>query len=141
MKNEDLIAKVLKSFFFKSATKRAGKYAGKGLAILELLREALVKAKDIAGKENKGVGTVLSEKVMTLTRMIKSYVSGDYKIIPWASIVKMIAVLLYFVSPIDLIPDFIPVLGLTDDFALIMWLFSSLADDFANFEAWEKGKL
>jgi uncharacterized membrane protein YkvA (DUF1232 family) len=138
---QDLITKVLKSIFFKTATKRAGKFAGKGLAILELLREALVKAKDIGAKENKGVGTVLSEKVTTLARMIKSYVSGDYKIIPWGSIVKMIAVLLYFVSPIDLIPDFIPVLGLTDDFALIMWLFSSLADDFENFEAWEKGKL
>lgn len=138
---QDLITNVLKSIFFKTATKRAGKFAGKGLAILELLREALVKAKDIGAKENKGVGTVLSEKVTTLARMIKSYVSGDYKIIPWGSIVKMIAVLLYFVSPIDLIPDFIPVLGLTDDFALIMWLFSSLADDFENFEAWEKGKL
>jgi uncharacterized membrane protein YkvA (DUF1232 family) len=138
---DDLISKVLKSIFFKTATKRAGKFAGKGLAILELLREALVKAKDIAAKENKGVATVLSEKVTILARMIKAYVSGDYKIIPWASIVKMIAVLLYFVSPLDLIPDFIPVLGLSDDFALIMWLFSSLADDFENFEAWEKGKL
>lgn len=138
---EDLITKVLKSIFFKSATRKAGKYAGKGLAILELLREALVKAKDIAGKENKGVGDVLAEKVTTLTRMIKAYVSGEYKIIPWGSIVKMIAVLLYFVSPIDFIPDFIPILGLTDDFALIMWLFNSLKDDFNDFEAWEKGKL
>jgi uncharacterized membrane protein YkvA (DUF1232 family) len=138
---DDLIGKVLKSIFFRTATKRAGKFAGKGLAILELLREALVKAKDIAGKENKGVGTVISEKVTTLARMVKAYVSGEYKIVPWASIVKMIAVLLYFISPIDLIPDFIPVLGLSDDFALIMWLFSSLADDFENFEAWEKGKL
>ena len=111
------------------------------MAILELLREALVKAKDIAGKENKGVGDVLAEKVTTLTRMIKSYVSGEYKIIPWGSIVKMIAVLLYFISPIDFIPDFIPILGLTDDFALIMWLFNSLKDDFNDFEAWEKGKL
>jgi uncharacterized membrane protein YkvA (DUF1232 family) len=138
---EDLITKVLKSIFFKSATRKAGKYAGKGLAILELLREALVKAKDIAGKENKGVGDVLAEKVTTLTRMIKAYVSGEYKIIPWGSIVKMIAVLMYFISPIDFIPDFIPILGLTDDFALIMWLFNSLKDDFNDFEAWEKGKL
>lgn len=138
---EDLITKVLKSIFFKSATRKAGKYAGKGLAILELLREALVKAKDIADKENKGVGDVLAEKVTTLTRMIKSYLSGEYKIIPWGSIVKMIAVLLYFISPIDFIPDFIPILGLTDDFALIMWLFNSLKDDFNDFEAWEKGKL
>ena len=141
MKTEDLVSKVLKSIFFKVATKRAGKFAGKGLAILELLREVLVKAKAVATEKDSSVGSVLADKVTTLSRMVKAYVSGEYKIIPWGSIVKIIAVLLYFISPIDLIPDFIPFLGLTDDFALTMWLFSSLADDFANFEAWEKGKL
>ena len=141
MKAEDLVSKVLKSIFFKNATKRAGKFAGKGLAILELLREVLVKAKAVATEKDSSVGSVLADKVTTLSRMVKAYVSGEYKIIPWGSIVKIIAVLLYFISPIDLIPDFIPFLGLTDDFALTMWLFSSLADDFANFEAWEKGKL
>ena len=141
MKTEDLVSKVLKSIFFKAATKRAGKFAGKGLAILELLREVLTKAKSVATEKDTSVGSVLADKVTTLSRMVKAYVSGEYKIIPWGSIVKIIAVLLYFISPIDLIPDFIPFLGLTDDFALTMWLFSSLADDFANFEAWEKGKL
>ena len=141
MKKEDLISRVLKSIFFKTATKRAGKFAGKGLAILELLREVLVKAKAVATEKDSSVGSVLADKVTTLSRMVKAYVSGEYKIIPWGSIVKIIAVLLYFISPIDLIPDFIPFLGLTDDFALTMWLFSSLADDFANFEAWEKEKL
>ena len=141
MKQEDLITKILKSVFFKSATKRAGKFAGKGLAILELLREVLVKAKSVANEKNTSVGSVLADKVTTLSRMVKAYVSGEYKLIPWGSIVKIIAVLIYFISPSDLIPDFIPFLGLTDDFALTMWLFSSLADDFANFETWEKGKL
>ena len=141
MKKEDLISRVLKSIFFKTATKRAGKFAGKGLAILELLREVLTKAKTVATEKDSSVGSVLADKVTTLSRMVKAYVSGEYKIIPWGSVVKIIAVLLYFISPIDLIPDFIPFLGLTDDFALTMWLFSSLADDFANFEAWEKGKL
>jgi uncharacterized membrane protein YkvA (DUF1232 family) len=138
---ETLITKVLKSIFFKTATKRAGKFAGKGLAILELLREVLTKAKTVANEKETSVGSILADKVTTLSRMVKAYVTGEYKIIPWGSIVKIIAVLLYFVSPIDLIPDFIPFLGLTDDFALTMWLFSSLADDFSNFEAWEKGKL
>lgn len=141
MKQEDLITRILKSIFFKSATSKAGKYAGKGVAILELLREVLGKAKDVADNQNKGVGQVLAEKVMTLSRMVKAYISGEYKIIPWSTIVKIIAVLIYFVSPIDFIPDFLPIIGLTDDLALVMWLFSSLTEDFANFEAWEKDKM
>jgi uncharacterized membrane protein YkvA (DUF1232 family) len=141
MNKEDLITRVLKSIFFKSATRKAGKYAGGGLALLELIREALTKAKNVAGKENKGVGQVLAEKVTMLSRMVKAYASGQYKIIPWGSIVKIIAVLIYFISPIDVIPDFLPVIGLADDLALVMWLFSSLQEDFANFEAWEEGTL
>jgi uncharacterized membrane protein YkvA (DUF1232 family) len=138
---EDLITRILKSIFFKSATRKAGKYAGSGMAILELLREVLGKAKDVADNENKGVGQVLAEKVMTLSRMVKAYVSGEYRVIPWGTIIKIIAVLIYFVSPIDLIPDFLPIIGLTDDLALVMWLFSSLQEEFVNFETWEKSKL
>ncbi|MEY4541395.1 MAG: hypothetical protein RLZZ306_3152 [Bacteroidota bacterium] len=141
MNKQDLVTRILKSIFFKTATRRAGKYAGGGLAILELLRQALTKAKDVSGNENKGAGQILLEKVTTLSRMVKAYFTGNYKIIPWASIVKIIAVLIYFVSPIDVIPDFLPIIGLTDDLAIIIWLFSSLKEDFENFEAWEKGQL
>ena len=38
---------------------------------------------------------------------------------PWAPKLVAIAVLAYAVSPIDLIPDFIPVLGLLDDIVLV----------------------
>ena len=140
MNKQDLVARILKSIFFKTATRRAGKYAGGGLAILELLREALTKAKYVAGNENKGVGQVLLEKVTILSRMVKAYFTGEYKIIPWGSIVKIIAVLIYFISPIDVIPDILPFIGLTDDLALTMWLFSSLKEDLKNFEVWEQGK-
>jgi len=141
MNNEDLVGRVLKSTFFRAATKKAGKYAGTGLAVLELLREALIKARDIASKENKGVGQVLAERITTLSRMVKAYATGQYRIIPWASILKIIASLIYFISPFDLIPDFLPFIGLSDDLALVMWLFNSLKEDVDNFIAWEKGEL
>ncbi len=141
MNNEDLVGRILKSVFFKTATKKAGKYAGTGLAVLELLREALIKAKDIAKNENKGIGQVLAERITTLSRMVKAYATGQYRIIPWASILKIIASLIYFISPIDLIPDFLPLVGLSDDLALVMWLFTSLKTDIDNFIAWEKGEL
>ncbi len=141
MNNEDLVGRILKSVFFKTATKKAGKYAGTGLAVLELLREALIKAKDIAKNENKGIGQVLAERITTLSRMVKAYATGQYRIIPWATILKVIAGLIYFISPIDLIPDFLPLVGLSDDLALVMWLFTSLKTDIDNFIAWEKGEL
>ena len=37
--------------------------------------------------------------------------------------------MIYFISPIDVIPDFLPIIGLTDDLALTMWLFTSLKEE------------
>ncbi|MFD1818331.1 Protein of unknown function [Pseudarcicella hirudinis] len=140
MPQEDLVSKVLNSVFFRRATHRAGKYAGGSLATLQLLKEVIVKARNAASRDNKQVGQVLLEKLTLLGRMVKAYVSGDYRIVPWQTIVKIIAVLIYFVSPIDLIPDVLPAIGLTDDLALILWLFNALSGDIRDFELWEKTK-
>ncbi|MFY7828214.1 MAG: YkvA family protein [Flectobacillus sp.] len=141
MAQEDLASKVLNSIFFKSATKKANKYAMGSLALLELLREVLSKAKEVADKENKGVGQVLTDKLTTLSRMVKAYVSGQYRIVPWPTILKIVAVLIYFVSPLDVIPDILPIIGLTDDLAIVLWLFRALQEDIENFEAWERNQL
>lgn len=141
MAQDDLASRVLNSIFFKSATKKASKYAMGSLALLELLREVLSKAKDVADKENKGVGQVLTNKLTTLSRMVKAYVSGQYRIVPWPTILKIVAVLIYFVSPIDVIPDILPIIGLTDDLAIVLWLFRALHEDIENFEAWERNQL
>jgi uncharacterized membrane protein YkvA (DUF1232 family) len=59
---------------------------------------------------------------------------------PWVARIVGVLVAAYALSPIDLIPDFIPVLGLVDDAILIplgVWLFERLipADQFAEHRA------
>ncbi len=59
---------------------------------------------------------------------------------PWAARIVGLLVAAYALSPIDLIPDFIPVLGLLDDAILIplgVWLFERLipAEQFAEHRA------
>lgn len=138
MNQQDLISRVLSSYFFKKANKKAGKYAVGSVALLELLREVLVKAQSVGQKDGKSTGSVILERINTLGRLIKAYVTGTYRVIPWATILKIVAVFIYFVSPIDVIPDFLPIIGLTDDIALLSWLFSSLQSDIEAFEVWEK---
>jgi uncharacterized membrane protein YkvA (DUF1232 family) len=42
------------------------------------------------------------------------------------------------VSPIDLMPDFIPGIGLIDDAAVLALLLHSMAQDLAAFRVWEQ---
>jgi len=137
MKNESLIAKILKSIFFKKATGKAGRYVSNTSRLVELVSEVAGKLKHIGFKGNLAE---FQSSVQLLIRMVRAYSSGSYKKLPWKSLVSIVAVLIYFVSPIDLIPDFLPVIGITDDVALVLWLIKTLGDDISKFSEWEKNE-
>lgn len=77
-------------------------------------------------------------KLGTSLRMIKAFKAKQYTQIPWKSILMITGGVIYFVMPIDLIPDFIPVLGLVDDATVMVWIFNSLRKDIEAFEQWEQ---
>lgn len=45
--------------------------------------------------------------------------------------------LLYLISPVDIIPDIIPLLGFADDVAVLAFAFSLIKDDLENYRAWK----
>lgn len=75
--------------------------------------------------------------LQTLVRMTRAYAQGRYKVVPWATVVKIVAALVYFVSPLDFVPDLLPVLGFSDDIAVVLWVLSSCGADIRRFEEWE----
>ncbi|MBO0934976.1 DUF1232 domain-containing protein [Fibrella sp. HMF5335] len=136
MAKRSLIAQVLSSIFFGRSKAKAGKYARNSLSMLGLLKAALGKSKAMKGDDSIG----FREQVVLLSRMIKAYVAGEYREIPTKTLISVLASLIYFVSPIDFIPDVLPVLGFADDIALMVWLFNSLQDDIAHFRDWERNQ-
>ena len=64
------------------------------------------------------IGEKLSH-IPVLASLVKSYVKKEYTRIPVGTIIAVVSALVYFVSPIDLIPDFIPGAGHVDDAAVI----------------------
>jgi uncharacterized membrane protein YkvA (DUF1232 family) len=53
------------------------------------------------------------------TNVVALYVAGRHPRVPWYAKALALIVVAYAVSPIDLIPDFIPVVGYLDDLLLI----------------------
>lgn len=79
----------------------------------------------------------LVEKVSVFLRMVKAQFTGQYRELPWRTLLLLAGGLLYFVTPLDLIPDFLPALGFTDDLAIIFWLYNSIQEDIERFQSWE----
>jgi uncharacterized membrane protein YkvA (DUF1232 family) len=75
-----------------------------------------------------------------LVRMVRAAVSGRYRRFPRRSLVAVVAGLLYFLDPLDVIPDFLPVIGFLADAAVLAWIVSRVRRDLDEFLAWEAGE-
>jgi len=76
--------------------------------------------------------------IKLMVALIRDYVSGDYKEVPWNVIAAVTGAIIYFVSPIDVIPDFIPVIGYLDDAAVIALAVEFSRDDLNRYKIWKK---
>lgn len=52
-------------------------------------------------------------------QMLGDIFTGKYKKVPFGTIAAIVGTLLYVLSPVDLIPDVIPVVGYLDDAAIL----------------------
>ncbi len=77
--------------------------------------------------------------IKTFIRMVKAYRNGQYNL-PWSTVLMIVAALVYFVVPLDLIPDFIPLGGFVDDFAIVVTIFKKIKEDILDFHAWETSR-
>lgn len=126
------------SAFFKKFLASAENYIKQPSRLKTLLVDAFNKA-----REKKEIGAIAHdvwETLQSLFRLIKLSASGEYTGVPTTTVVAAVAVLLYFISPIDLIPDFIPVVGLLDDVALMAWFTTSIKHELDKFHDWESAK-
>ncbi|MFA0962741.1 YkvA family protein [Roseivirga sp. BDSF3-8] len=121
---------------FKFARKKAKDVAGDDKKLGNLLDATLGKLEEVTGNGDK-IESFMSQ-VQTFIRMISAYRKGTYRGINVKSVVIIVAALLYFIMPIDLIPDFIPVVGLLDDFTIVMYVFKKLNEEIDEFKTWEK---
>ena len=137
-KNNPKGSDIAGSPLFKKFVGKAEEYIKKPTRVTQLLNDAYQKA-----SEKNDVGTIAHEaweSLQILFRLIKSSVSGEYTGLPTPTIIAAVAVVIYFLSPIDLIPDFIPVLGLLDDMALVAWFSTSIKHELDKFHTWEAAK-
>jgi uncharacterized membrane protein YkvA (DUF1232 family) len=103
----------------------------------ELLR-LLTAAEQRLDRIDAGVLTPFKRDLQTLLRMLRASGEGRYRQASKKNLVLAGLGLLYLVSPLDLIPDFLPG-GFVDDAAVIGFVIKKVRGELVAFEAWERG--
>ncbi|WP_433475282.1 YkvA family protein [Spirillospora sp. CA-142024] len=80
----------------------------------------------------------LWERIRAVPRMLKSVLRGQYKGMSFGTLGLLALGLVYIISPIDAIPDVIPIAGLADDTGLALWLAAVLVKASGDFVTWER---
>lgn len=109
------------------------------LVLLDRVRVFRVLRRSLARLNAEGGMARVKDDGRSLVRFVAAFASGEYTDVPWRSAVYALGALLYFLSPIDLVPDFIPVLGFTDDVAVVLAVVSAIRRDLSRFERWRTG--
>ncbi len=130
--------KYVKTKSFQGALQKARSILGDKERMGKVLQRTQEKMANMPGVK-KEMNSFL-DKIRTFIRMVKAYISGTYREIPIRSILLIIAGLIYFVTPIDFLPDFIPGIGMIDDVGVVLAVFNSVVDDVNKFRLYEQEK-
>jgi len=130
----ELRGNVGKARFFRSYLLRARKLLGDPAALDELAQHARSKASGSANSKIRELG----DRIKLLGRLVRAYANGSYREIGVGNIVLIVAAILYFVTPIDLIPDAVPGAGLMDDATVLAFVLAKLEIELDRFSMWEK---
>ena len=113
----------------KDRTDHAAKEPGRLRALADRAGQKL-------SRQRGTLGSIRSDLPL-LIRFVRAYVRGEYRRVPWKALLMAVGALVYFVMPLDLIPDFLLGTGFLDDAAVIAYVIKLLRDDLRLFEEWE----
>ncbi len=123
-----------KSRQYMASQSKAKKYVKDAKRLKKLYDEVSAKADEVGD----GPFGATWRYLKAMLRLISSYANGSYRKVPTASLVMIVTAAIYFLSPIDVIPDFIPVVGYIDDALIVAFTVAAVKEDLNRFLAWER---
>jgi uncharacterized membrane protein YkvA (DUF1232 family) len=102
--------------------------------LIELIQSVLGKLSKVA--HNPKVQKLI-EPIQIFVRMTKAHFRGEHKI-ALSTLGLIVLALVYFVSPLDFIPDFLGVIGFADDLSVVLAVYAKVKGEVEEFLEWER---
>ena len=102
--------------------------------IVELVQNVLAKLLKVG--DNPKVKKFI-QPIQIFVRMIRAHVMGEHKIAR-TTLGLIVLALVYFLSPIDFIPDILGVFGFADDLSVVLAVYVKIKDEVEQFLEWER---
>jgi uncharacterized membrane protein YkvA (DUF1232 family) len=128
---------ITRSSAFRRAAAEAEGYARNPVLLHKLVEDAVGKINVIP----RGPFAETWPYLMAMIRLLRDYQRAEYRDVPEQNLQTIIAAILYFVSPFDVIPDWVPVLGHIDDAFVVSLALKSVRSDLDTFMAWETARI
>ena len=100
--------------------------------------EEVLKRQEEIERKLKGPLSRFFEDVKDFFSLLKDFFSGEYREVPWFTVAAITAALLYVLNPVDLIPDFIPIIGQVDDALVVSICLYLVEEDLEKYREWKR---
>jgi uncharacterized membrane protein YkvA (DUF1232 family) len=128
---------ITRSTAFRKATAEAESFVKDSERLRKLVGDAREKINHIP----RGPFAETWPYLMAMIRLIRAFHQLEYRDISAQNLLVIVAAIIYFVSPFDVIPDSVPILGNIDDAFVVRLAMKSVSADLDAFMAWETSKV
>ncbi len=80
------------------------------------------------------------ENFKLMWSLLQDYWAREYTDVPWKLIAAIGFAVAYLVSPLDIIPDFLPVMGFVDDATVFAMVVSTFQSELNDYKEWKKNR-
>jgi len=117
--------------FRVEARRRAGRILRSATATRWLVQAVFNRSDQFRAR----LGDTFADLIL-LASLLRDWGTGRYRTVPWGTLLTITGALVYFLMPLDAIPDPIVALGLMDDVAVISRTLKLTRTDLDRYQQW-----
>jgi uncharacterized membrane protein YkvA (DUF1232 family) len=99
---------------------------------LPFLLRAVMQKSDKQGRRLAGI----KDDLLLLQSLCVAWWRGEYRAISRQALLAVVAGLIYLVTPLDGVPDWLLAVGFIDDLAVLAWVLRTWSDELQAFRVW-----